>query len=148
MAAKGVIKGFDISNIEAKRFTKTGEKIQNLRIDHNSTVSMVTQIEDDVAALDFRFTANYVSVGMIKLEGRVIWKGEVGELVSEWSKTNNMPQEIASQIHTAIISHCMPAAVVIARDIGLPPPLPPIPPIQMMKKPSSGKDRRQSPEVV
>lgn len=140
------IKGFDINTIEAKRFTKQGEKIKNLRIDHNSTVTMITNIEKDMASLDFRFTTNYVSVGLIKMEGRLLWQGDADKIVEEWAKSNNMPQEMASQIHSAIISHCMPAAVVLARDIGLPPPLPPLPQMQM-KKPSS-KDRRPSPEII
>lgn len=142
-----VVKGFEINAIEAKRYTKHGEKIKNLRIDHNSTVTMITHIGDDVAALEFRFTANYLNVGLIKIEGKVTWQGEAKSLVEEWSKSSNMPPDVAGQIHTAIISHCMPAAVVVARDIGLPPPLPPLPPIQMSKKPSA-KDRRSSPEII
>lgn len=144
---KMAVTGFDINTVEAKRYTKQGERIQNLRIDQNSTVIVINNLGDDTAALEFRFTANYVNVGIIKIEGKVIWKGDADSLIEEWSKSHNMPTDIASQVHTAIISHCMPAAVVIARDIGLPPPLPPIPPLQMRKK-QSARDRQHSPEIV
>lgn len=144
------IKGFDISSIDAKRFTKPGEKFQNLRIDNNSTVTTITLIGEDQAALEYRFTANYSGVGMIKMEGKILIEGDAKEIVDTWSKSNNMPPEVANQVHSTVITNCLPVAVVIARDIGLPPPLPPLPQIQVpTKKPMTGKDsRRNSPEIT
>jgi len=146
------IKGFDLNSVEAKRFTKPGEKIQNLRIDNNSTVVSVTMIGENQASLDFRFTANYAGIGLIKLEGKLLLEGEARNLYEMWSKTNNMPPEVANIVHGAVITNCLPVAVVVSKDIGLPPPLPPIQPIQMtqqQKKPS-GKDahNRNSPEIT
>lgn len=142
------IKGFEISSIDAKRFTKPGEKFQNLRIDNNSTVITITLAGEDQAALEYRFTANYVGVGMIKMEGKILIEGNAKEIVDSWSKSNNMPPEVANQVHGTVITNCLPVAVVIARDIGLPPPLPPLPPIQMPKKPGAKDTRRSSPEIT
>jgi len=144
------IKGFDISSIDAKRFTKPGEKFQNLRIDNNSTVITITLTGEDQAALEYRFTANYVGVGMIKMEGRILIEGDAKEIVDTWSKSNNMPPEVANQVHSTVITNCLPVAVVIARDIGLPPPLPPLPPIQMQQPPKKqgARDSRRSPEIA
>ncbi|MDH4123406.1 MAG: hypothetical protein OEV21_04940 [Thermoplasmata archaeon] len=142
------IKGFDVNSIDAKRYTKPGEKIQNLRIDNNSTVISVSLISDSLASLEFRFTANYSSIGVIKIEGRILLEGEAKTLQEMWSKTNNMPPEVANVVHSAVITNCMPVAVVVSKDIGLPPPLPPIQPLQMPKKPSAKDTRRNSPEIT
>ena len=144
------IKGFDISSIDAKRFSKPGEKLQNLRIDNNSTVTSITQTGEDQATLEYRFLANYVGIGMIKVEGRILIDGDAKAIVEAWSKTNNMPQEVANLVHSTVITNCLPVAVVIARDISLPPPMPPLPQMQAPKKSAmAAKDnRRNSPEIV
>ena len=143
------IKGFDVNSIDAKRFTKPGEKMQNLRIDNNSTVTSITQSGEDQATLEYRFIANYVGVGMIKVEGRILLDGDSKNIVEAFSKTNNMPPEVANMVHNTVIQNCLPIAVVIAKDIQLPPPLPPIPQIQMQqpKKQQNARDRR-SPEIT
>ena len=144
------IKAFDVSSIDAKRFTKPGEKLQNLRIDNNSTVTTISQSGEDQAVIEYRFTANYVGVGVIKVEGRILIDGEAKELVEAWSKTNNMPQDIANMVHSTVLTQCLPIAVVVAKDIALPPPMPPLPQMQgqPQKKLQTGKDsRRNSPEI-
>ena len=35
-----------------------------------------------------------------------------------------MPNQIASQFHTAVMHACVPEAVGIAKDLALPPPIP------------------------
>lgn len=143
------IKGFDVSSVDAKRFTKPGEKVQNLRIDNNSTVTSITLMGESQATVEFRFTANYAGVGIIRLEGRLLLEGEAKQLYEMWSKTNNMPPEVANLVHGAVITNCMPIAVVVSKDIGLPPPLPPIQPLQAPQKRPDAKDsRRNSPEII
>ena len=43
-----IVKGFEIAVIEAKRFSKAGEKVNNVRVDHNSTVTQIAKVSDDV----------------------------------------------------------------------------------------------------
>ncbi len=137
------IKSFELISIDAKRFSKLGEKIPHLRVDHNTSVTSLTAISDSQAQIDFRFTVNYVGVGMIKIEGRVVWEGEAKTLANQWAQTNAIPNEVFNPILAAIFANCMPSAVVSARDLGLPPPLPP-PQIQTGKpmKTPSGKEAR------
>jgi hypothetical protein len=143
------IKGFDVNSVDAKRFTKPGEKVQNLRIDNNSTITSITLVGETQATVEFRFTANYAGVGIIRLEGRLLLEGEAKQLYEMWSKTNNMPPDVANLVHGAVITNCMPIAVVVSKDIGLPPPLPPIQPLQMsQKKPDAKDSRRSSPEII
>ena len=135
------IKSFELISIDAKRFSKLGEKIPHLRVDHNTSVTSLTVVSDKEAQVDFRFTVNYVGVGMIKIEGRVVWEGDARALASQWTQTNAIPNDVFNPILAAIFANCMPSAVVSARDLGLPPPLPP-PQIQSgrpMKAPG-GKD--------
>jgi len=131
------IKSFELVAIDAKRFSKLGERIPHLRVDHNTAVTSVTPVSDKEAQLDFRFTVSYVGVGVIKIEGRVVWEGDAKAVATQWSQTNALPNEVFTPILGAIFANCMPAAVVCARDLGLPPPIPP-PQIQMGKQPKAG----------
>lgn len=118
------IKKFELTSIDARRFTKPGEKHKNIRIDHNSSVTLVTEINDKEASVDFRFTANYSGLGIIRIEGNLVYEGDAPALVSQWSTQNNMPNDVATEIHTTIMNNCIPEAMVLARDIRLPPPIP------------------------
>lgn len=143
------IKSFELVSIDGKRFSRLGERIPHLRVDNNTAVTNVSVISDKDAQMDFRFTISYVGVGMIKIEGRLVWEGDAKAVSSQWSQTNALPNEIFTPVLQAIFSNCMPSAVVCARDLGLPPPLPP-PQIQQMKpgKASGAKDARGSMEVA
>ena len=83
--------GFETNTIEAKRFSKSGEHMANIRIDHNSTVTQISRSSDRTASVEFRFTVNYVGMGYIKIEGNVLLEGEVDPLIKEWSATSSMP---------------------------------------------------------
>ena len=48
-----------------------------------------------------------------------------------------MPNEIASRIHTAVMHACVPEAVGIAKDLGLPPPIP-LPQVRLGAQPTKG----------
>jgi hypothetical protein len=118
------IKAIEINSIEAKRFIKRNEKMSNVRIDNNSSVTRITEINNREAEIEFRYTASYGGAGVITIEGSLIWEGNAPELASTWASSNNMPPEQASAIHTAIMRVCVPEAVIVSRDLKLPPPLP------------------------
>jgi len=143
------IKSFELISIEGKRFSRLGERIPHLRVDNNTAVTSVAATSDKDAQMDFRFTISYVGVGMIKIEGRLVWEGEAKAISEQWSRTSALPNEVFGPVLQAIFSTCMPSAVVCARDLGLPPPLPP-PQIQQMKpsKAPSAKDTNRSMEVA
>jgi hypothetical protein len=135
------IKFFELNSIDGKRFTRRGEAIRNVRIDHNSTVTLITERNDREANVDFRFTANYTGVGVIKIEGSLIYEGDGPAVAQQWSKQGNMPDDVASEIHTTIMTNCIPEAVIIARDLRLPPPIP-VPQVNVKgkAKPSTGAE--------
>ncbi len=118
------IKKFELTSLDARRFSKSGERHLNIRIDHNSSVTLVTEINDKEANIDFRFTANYSGLGIIRIEGTLVYEGDAAALARQWIKKSNMPNEVASEIQTTIMNNCIPEAMILARDIRLPPPIP------------------------
>ncbi len=135
------VKMVELSSIDARRFSRRTEKTGNIRIDNNSTVTLITETSKDEAEVEFRYTASYGSVGVIKIEGILIFQGKASELVSKWRSTNNMPDKVASEIHTAIMRTCVPEAVFISRDLHLPPPIP-LPQVNISKK--KGRSKQSS----
>lgn len=128
------IRSFETSAIEAKRFSRSGEKVMNIKIENNSAITQVSRLEGDVYQIDFRFTANYTGMGYIKIEGHLNVADMGEKAMDEWRRSNNLPVEEANAVHNAIVSNCMVAAIIISREIKLPAPLP-IPRINMQKKP-------------
>ncbi len=144
------IKSFELSSLDAKRFTKLGERVPQLRVDQNTAITNITAVSDKEASMEFRFVVNYVGVGVIKLEGKLVWDGEAKAIAAQWSEKHTLPNEVFGPVLAAAYANCMPATVTIARDIGLPPPLPP-PPMagrQAAGGQGKGKDHRSSMEVA
>ena len=125
---------FETSGVEAKRFTKAGERVgNNVRVDQNSSITHVTQMGEGTASIGYRFTVNYTGMGYIKLEGEMGFEGNVEDLVATWSKDGNMPPDVANVVHNTIVSTCLPIALLISRDIKLPPPFP-LPRVKVQQK--------------
>lgn len=131
------VKGFEITGIEAQRFSKTGERLVNIRIEQNSSVTRITKSEGGTASVEFRFTTNYAGIGFIKLEGQIILQGEVERIIEEWNKKGSMPDDIANIVHNVVVSNCVPTALLISRDLRLPPPIP-LPKINIQKRATRG----------
>ena len=144
------VKAFDFSNVDGRRFVKPTDRWVNLRVDHNSTVTLIAETGERQASVNFRFTANYHAseavVGLIQIEGTLLWEGDAKALVKGWSTGGQMPPDVAQEIHTVIMTNCIPEAVVLARDLRLPPPIP-IPQVNVQAnaaKPPKGR----SPEIA
>lgn len=133
------VTGVEFTAIDAKRFAKPGERVRNVRVDHNSTVTQVEAVDKSNASVEFRFTASYANVGVIKIEGSVHYRGDAAGLAAMWSQEGKMPTEAAGEIHTAIVSSCLQESVIIAKDLRLPPPIPmPVVNLKSGGKKSSG----------
>ena len=63
------IKNINLRSIEARRYAKGMGKPTNIRIDHNSTVTLFTVMKEGEALVEFEYTASYGPVGLIKMEG-------------------------------------------------------------------------------
>jgi hypothetical protein len=139
------IRNIQLKTIEARRYTDLNERPKQVRIDHNSSITHMSRIKEKEAKIDFQYTASFGPIGIIKFEGILIYEGDDAKKISdEWNKTHKMPDQIASRIHTAIMHTSVPQAVGIAKDLGLPPPIP-LPQVKLGSKPSIGQS---GPEVA
>ena len=139
------IKNIQLKSIEARRYINRNERPKQVRIDHNSTVSQMTDVSDNQTTIEFQYTASYGPVGMIKLEGSLLYENDDAKKISkEWKETRKMPNQVAGHIHTAVMHACVPEAVGIAKDLGLPPPIP-LPQVKLGQDP---KKAQAGPEVA
>lgn len=133
------IRNVRLKNIEARRYLAPNEKPRQIRIDHNSTISQITATKKNQATIEFQYTASYGPLGVIKLEGTLVYENDDAQKITrEWTKTRKMPNENASRIHTTIMHACVPSAVGLAKDLGLPPPIP-LPQVRLGDKAKKGK---------
>ncbi len=135
-----MIRTFRIDGVEAKRFIEPENAPKEIRIDNNSTVVSITQLKENQAKLDFRFTVTYTGIGMISIEGVVIYEGNIPELMTEWTKKHRMPDAVAQEVHATIINNCVIESVVLAKEVHLPPPIPPPAQFMSAKKEERKKD--------
>ncbi len=131
---------FSIKSIDAERFSSRGKPKKNVRIDHNSSITKIKHITKDSFDIYFRFTAGYSGMGRIELEGSLEIQDAPTDLAEKWRSDNKLPNEIANKVHSAIIQNCIPQAVLISREIKLPPPIP------MPKVNVPGKGKKKKPQ--
>jgi hypothetical protein len=99
---------------------------------------MIAKSSDDEVTVDFRFSVNYLGVAVMHLEGRLLYIGNADQIVNQWNKTHNMPNDMASEVHTFVLGACIPTAVLIAKDLNIPPPIP-LPKVEVGGKPSPSR---------
>ena len=139
------IRNIRLKSIEARRYSEREEKPRQIRIDHNSQISQIQNKETNIANIEFQYTASYGPIGMIKIEGSLVYENsDAKRITNEWINTRKMPDQVASSIHTAIMHSCVPEAVGIAKDLGLPPPIP-LPQVRLGQKAKVGQS---GPEVA
>jgi hypothetical protein len=134
-----LIKALKLKSIEARRYVEPDEKPRQIRIDHNSQISQVVSKMEKQMTIDFQYTASYGPIGMIKLEGTILCEeNDAKQLAKEWMETRKLPDQFASHVHTAVMHACVPEAVGIAKDLGLPPPIP-LPQVQLSSDAKKGQ---------
>lgn len=114
----------ELTGIEAKRYSRPNERLGQIRIDHNSTVTLVREVSPKEANVEFRYTAAYGPVGVIRIEGNIVFNCDAKAIEEQWRTTSQMPAEVATEIHNTVMRACVPEAVGIAKDLQLPPPIP------------------------
>jgi hypothetical protein len=136
-----IIKNIKLKAIEARRYVEPDDKPRQIRIDHNSQISQVSSSAENQLTIEFQYTASYGPIGMIKLDGTILCEdAEAKQLVKEWQNTRKMPDQFASNIHTAVMHTCVPEAVGIAKDLGLPPPIP-LPQVRLSSDTKKGQSQ-------
>jgi hypothetical protein len=133
------IKNIRLKSIEARRYMRHHERPRQISINHNSSITQISDIKEKQATVVFQYTASYGPVGMIKLEGSMIYEDDKAKkIANEWKNTRKIPNQIASRIYSAVMHTSVPEAVGIAKDLGLPPPIP-MPQVKLGEKPNKGQ---------
>lgn len=136
------VKAVELLAIDAKRYAREPQRVGQVRIDHNSTVTVVKEAAPNLASVEFRYTASYGPMGTIIIEGALTWESDARidakKLTESWRSSAQMPPEVASEIHTTVMRVCVPEAVGIAKNLQLPPPIP-LPQVQFQQPPKPGQ---------
>src|ERR1051325_5988194 len=118
------VTGVVLKALEARRYQDPLPNTQ-VRIDHNSTITLAAKEADDRLRSEFGFTTSYGALGVVKVEGWLPFQDPNAAAAADgWASTRNLPPEMAQQGHTAILASAVPQAVVLAKEIRLPPPIP------------------------
>ena len=84
--------------------------------------------KEDALKVSFSFDSLYEpKLGSIKLEGFLLYidsKDGMAANEKSWKKDKKLPKDLHNQLLNHIHSKCAIEAVVLTRDIGLPPPIP------------------------
>jgi hypothetical protein len=149
LSAAMPVTGIVLRSIEARRFSDPVPN-QQIRIDHNSTLTLVAREADDRMRVEFGYTTSYGPLGVIKIEGTLSFTDPAaGTAADGWATTRNLPPEMAQQVHGAVMGMAVPEAVGLAKELRLPPPIP-LPQIQFQGQAQVAKakpDSFGSPEV-
>lgn len=127
------ILGMNFTKIDVE---KKGAMKGKVSINNNVTIKEVTAIDismgsakQKVLRFDFEFSSKYEpSFGHIKLLGELVFMAgdekKTKELAEAWKKDKKMPPEVMTPVMNNILSKSNMEAIVLSREINLPPPLP------------------------
>ena len=126
------IVGFLFTKMHAEKKEGTKGKIN---ISNNVSVKDVKESEtafssenQKTISFQFFFTSKYEpDVGEISLEGNVIYMGkkdEVKKIMASWKKDKKIDKDIMKNILNTILTKCNIEALILSREISLPPPIP------------------------
>ncbi|MFH0978075.1 MAG: hypothetical protein V1837_02110 [Candidatus Woesearchaeota archaeon] len=123
---------FNFTRILAERTSQLEGKI-NIR--NNVSIKDVTRSELDfgstkqpVLKFIFEFTSDYdPKVGHITLNGEVVYmenEKKVQDILKEWKKDKRISKDIMANIINNVLAKCNIQALIISKDVNLPPPIP------------------------
>jgi hypothetical protein len=136
----GNVSNLQLKTVEARRYQKLDGRAMQLRIDNNLSITSLAPSGENTATVEFNYTASYGPLGVIKIDGEFHFQDvAVPAALGEWQTKRQMPGALASQLHTTIMQACVPEAVLLARSIQLPPPIP-LPQVQFQRQePAKGR---------
>ena len=123
---------FNFTKITAERNKRIKGKLNisnNVSIkDVNSFNLQLGKNTENALKFDFKFESVYdPKIGSIVLLGETVYLGkekDIKETEKQWKKEKKIPKEIVEEIMSNILSKCNIEALLMSREIGLPPPIP------------------------
>ena len=84
--------------------------------------------KDKGITFGFEFVSKYEpKIGEIRFSGDILYIGEDKkneQVMTEWEKNKKVPNEVMNELLKTILGRCNVEAVLLSRDINLPPPIP------------------------
>ena len=78
--------------------------------------------------LEFNFTSTYdPDIGHIQLQGEVIYlvdKDKADDIIKNWDKNKKIEKSIMTTVLNNVLAKCNIQALIISKDMNLPPPIP------------------------
>ncbi len=126
------IVGFNFTKINVEKKAAIAGKIS---IDNNVAIKNVSEIDLAVGAAKqkgiqvlFEFTSKYKpDIGGMLFTGEILFMAEPkkqDEILKGWKKDKKLPKDVMSELINSALSRCNIEALILSRDIALPPPIP------------------------
>ena len=127
-----MIVGFNFTKIFVEKKAALKGKVD---IKNNVTVTTVESADLSIGAtkekavkFTFEFTSTYSpAVGQILFNGEVLFMSEPAkreEILKGWKKDKQIPKDTMNDILNTILMRCNVEALLLSRDVNLPPPIP------------------------
>jgi hypothetical protein len=123
--------GMQFSKITIEKMNPLTGKIS---IKNNVTIKTVEkseitlgQTKQDILKFTYEYKADYEpKIALITLVGTLSYMEKpekIDELAKQWKKDKNLPKEVLTPVLNSIYTKCNVQALVMAREINLPPPI-------------------------
>ncbi len=124
------IVGFHFTKISAERKrTAVGQ----ININNNVSIKDITEAKIGVGdrgaiRVSFLFSSKYgADFAALTLEGDIVLLADASKtksIIDDWAKSKKLDQQLAQVAMSALLDRCNIQALLIARDLGLPSPVP------------------------
>lgn len=121
--------GINFTKINAERKAALRGKIS---INNNMIITDVKKHEfklpdQESLLVEFEFVAKYdPNIGSITINGETIFVDKpknIEAFVEQWKKDKKLPDEVLAEVMNNLLTRCNVEALVIGREVGLPPTL-------------------------
>ncbi len=127
-----MIIGFSFKKIHIEKMNQPSGKID---IDNNAFITDVQESDFPIGkqkqkgiTFIFEFTSKYKpEIGELLFTGEVLYLGEPKaneEILKAWKKNKSMSKDIMAEVMDTVLIRCNIEALILSRDINLPPPVP------------------------
>ncbi|MGE0792584.1 MAG: hypothetical protein AB7V77_00205 [Candidatus Woesearchaeota archaeon] len=126
-------------NVEKKGKLSNEMKIQSkMTLTDLKSSNVASGSKQQAFVIKFAYSVNYEpKVGTIDLEGELIYLADeklAKEIEKVWKDSKNLPKEVALQVLNRILHNCNVEALILSKEIALPPPIQ-LPKVQLSKEP-------------
>lgn len=123
--------GMQFSKISVEKLNPLAGKISinnNVTIkDLEKTKITLGKTKQDVLQFTYEYKADYEpKIALITLVGNLTYlekPEKIDELIKQWKKDKQLPKEILTPVLNSIYTKCNVQALVMSREINLPPPI-------------------------